>query len=279
MDFSSDVITIEVDGHVATVWLDRPEQRNAFNLAMWDDLPRAMKALGDDDTIRVVVIAARGPAFTVGIDLKELGPALVTGDIDGESEPASDAVRAKRIYEMVKRFQRTMSSPAECPKPVIAAVHGWCLGAGMDLITACDIRLSAADAVFSIRETKMAMVADVGTLQRLPSVIAPGHVAELAFTGNDIDAEHAQEIGLINAVYADADSVVKAAQELAHEIADNSPLAVQGSKGVLRAGEGRSIDEALDYVALWNAAFLRSNDLDEAVQAFIEKRPTHFTGE
>jgi enoyl-CoA hydratase len=173
-------------------------------------------------------------------------------------------------------MQHTITSVADCPKPVIAAVHGYCLGAGVDLITACDIRLASPDATFSVRETKLGMVADVGTMQRLPKVIAPGHVAELAFTGKDITADRAKEIGLINDVYTD---VYRAALNLAGEIAYNSPLAVQGAKAVLRAAENRSIAQALDYMAVWNAAFLPSNDLQEAMRAHIEKRPPDFKGE
>jgi len=270
MDYSSDVITIEQAGHIATVWLDRPDKLNAMNLPMWDDLPRAMEEVGADPDIRVVIIAGKGRAFTAGIDIQALG--TVGAAIEGGSEVA----KRQALYRQIKKMQYTMTSIADCPKPVIAAVHGYCLGAGVDLITACDIRLAAEDAIFSVRETKLGMVADVGTMQRLPKVIAPGHVAELAFTGQDITADRAKEIGLVNDVRPD---VYKAALELAEEIASNSPLAVQGAKAVLKAGENRSIEEALDYMALWNAAFLQSNDLQEAMLANLEKRPPEFKGE
>ena len=270
MDFSSDVISIEQDGHIATVWLDRPDKLNAMNLPMWDDLPRAIDLLGTDPNTRVVIIAGKGRAFTAGIDLQAL--VMVGAGIEGNSEVA----KRQALYRQVKRMQHTMTSIADCPKPVIAAIHGYCIGAGVDLITACDIRLASPDATFSVRETKLGMVADVGTMQRLPRVVAPGYVAELAFTGKDITAERAKEIGLVNDIYPD---VHQAALDLAKEIAANSPLAVQGAKAVLRAGENRSIEEALDYMAVWNAAFLQSNDLQEAMMAHLEKRPPEFTGE
>ncbi|HEY5579457.1 MAG TPA: enoyl-CoA hydratase-related protein, partial [Acidimicrobiia bacterium] len=114
--------------------------------------------------------------------------------------------------------------------------------------------------------------------QRLPGLIAAGQVAELVYTGRDIGAQRALEIGLVNAVYPDRDALLKGARDLADEIVENSPLAVQGAKAVLRAGAGRNVRDALDYVALWNAAFLKSNDLDDAVQAFMEKRQPHFRG-
>ena len=152
------------------------------------------------------------------------------------------------------------------------------IGAGVDLTTACDIRLAAADAVFSVRETRIAMVADVGTLQRLPFIIDPGKVAELVYTGRDWDAREALEIGFVSAVHEDAALVQKAALEMAGQIAANSPLAVQGSKAVLNASRKHKVQEDLDTVALWNAAFLYSDDLAEAIQAFVEKRPPDYQG-
>ncbi len=276
---ASAVFSVEIADHVATVWLDRPDKLNAFGLDAWDDLPRIMDALSEDRDVRVVVIAARGKAFTVGIDLMAFGPALMAGGVDPATAPTSDVGKRIATFEAIKRMQRTFSSIAECGKPVIAAVHGYCLGAGIDLITACDIRLATSDAVLSVRETKIAMVADVGTMQRLPKIVDPGRVAEFVYTGADFTGDEAHEMGLLNHVYADRETLHDAAMTMARQIAANSPLAVQGAKAVLRAGEGRSIDESLDYMAVWNAAFLHSNDLMEAVAAFVEKREPRFMGE
>jgi enoyl-CoA hydratase len=276
---STSPITVERRDHVAIVWLDRPDQRNAFAPEFWTSFPTVIEELGDDPGIRAIVVAAKGPAFTVGIDLKAFGPALVTGNIDPTAPPpVSPVAQRTQTRRLVKMMQHTFSSLAECPKPVIAAVNGYCIGAGVDLITACDIRYAAVDTVFSVRETRLAMVADVGTLQRLPKIIDPGSVAELAYTGRDFDAGEAASLGLITRLLPDADAVVAAAIETAEAIAANSPLAVQGTKAVLRAGDGRTIDEALDYVALWNAAFLHSSDLGEAMASFVEKRDPKFEG-
>jgi len=246
---------------------------------LWRDLPLAMAAVSDDDEVRAVVIAARGPHFSVGLDLKEMGSMLTGGGGDGAaSGRASMAARARAGRQGVLRLQDSVTAVARCPKPVIAAVHGYCIGGGVDLIAACDIRLASADALFSVREAKMAIVADLGSLQRLPAIISAGHLAELAFTGKDISAERAKEIGLVNDVVADADGVLKAARALAAEIAANSPIAVQGTKAVLAANEGRTVAEGLEYVATWNAGMLASDDLVEAVTAFMEKRPPKFTG-
>jgi enoyl-CoA hydratase len=280
--FESPVLSIERDEDVATLWLDRPEARNAMGMDLWRDLPRAMEALRDDNSVRVVVIAAKGPHFSVGLDLKAMGNLLAGsgdgGSGDGEARTASMAARARSSRLEVKRLQDSITAVAQCPKPVIAAVHGYCIGGGVDLIAACDIRLASADAIFSVREAKVAIVADLGSLQRLPAIIGAGHLAELAFTGKDITAERAKEIGLVNDVAGDAEGVLKAARALAGEIAANSPIAVQGTKAVLAANEGRTVAEGLDYVATWNSGMLASDDLVEAMTAFMEKRTPKFTG-
>jgi enoyl-CoA hydratase len=275
--FRSDVLTIDVDGHVATLWLDRPEKRNAMGPAFWNDLPLAMSSIGSDPEVRAVVVAARGPHFTVGLDLVAMAGPVGPAE-DGDGAPLSMAARARSARTEILRLQASVTSVADCRLPVIAAVHGYCIGGGVDLIAACDIRLSSADAVFSVREAKVAIVADLGSLQRLPGIIGRGHLAELAFTGKDISAARAESIGLVNQVSPDADSVLTDARALAAEIASNSPLAVQGTKAVLGAGDGRSVPEGLEYVATWNAGFLASDDLVEAMTAFMEKRPAVFNG-
>jgi enoyl-CoA hydratase len=274
--FSSDVLTIEADGPVAILWLDRPEKRNAMGPAFWSDLPRAMAAIGSDPALRVVVVAARGPHFSVGLDLVAM--AGLTGPSPGNGAPVSMAARARSARAEIQRLQASVSAVADCPLPTVAAIHGYCIGGGVDLAAACDIRLASADAVFSVRETKVAIVADLGSLQRLPHIIGKGHLAELAYTGKDITAARAQSIGLVNDVSADPEQLLVDARSLAAVIAANSPLAVQGTKAVLTAGEGRSVVEGLEFVATWNAGFLASDDLTEAMTAFMEKRPGVFTG-
>jgi enoyl-CoA hydratase len=272
MSFS--VFEIEHHEHVATLWLANPQKRNAMGPAFWTELPRAMDDLGRDPNVRAIVLAARGPHFTAGLDLSGMGG--IVGN--GAEPPASEAAKRQRTLGEIGRLQRSISSVADCPKPVIAAVHGYCLGGGIDLITACDVRLAAADAVFSIRETRIAIVADVGTLQRLPGIVGRGIAAELALTGDDFGAERAREIGLVNSVHADGAAVRDAAAAMAARVAANSPLAVQGTKQVLRYCQGKSVEDGLAYVAAWNAAFIESDDLKEAITAFFEKRPAVFSG-
>jgi len=270
-------LTIERAGAVATLWLDRPEKLNALHRPLWDAIPAAVAALDADPEVRVIVLGGRGRAFCAGIDLLDHAPSMSSGgSLSGRGD--SPVSRRRAFYDDVRRYQDTASCFANINKPVIAAVHGMCLGAGMDLITACDIRLASADATFSVRETKIAMVADVGTLQRLPRIIGDGPARELIFTGRDIDAARAREIGLVNEVLPNQAALAARASAMAQEIAANSPLAVQGAKQVLGFACRREVDANLDYVALWNSAFLHSEDLTEAMTAFMQRRTPEFRG-
>ncbi|MHB8288016.1 MAG: enoyl-CoA hydratase-related protein [Acidimicrobiales bacterium] len=273
---SKNVLRIEVNGPVSTVYLDRGEKRNAMGPEFFDQLAEAMEVLSSNPDVRCVVIAAEGTDFSVGLDLK----ALADGTLIGRevSEARSQAERAMRLHERLKVLQQSISSVSACSKPVIAAVWGNCLGSGLDLASACDIRIAAADAMFALAETRMAMVADLGSLQRLPQIIGKGHLAEIAFTGKQIPASAALGMGLVNKVCPDASSTLAAATKLAGDVALNSPLAVQGVKAIMTASDANELADGLQRVALWNAAFIESDDLAEAVAAFIEKRPPVFRG-
>ncbi|MGD2103171.1 MAG: enoyl-CoA hydratase-related protein [Acidimicrobiia bacterium] len=263
-------LEIERHGHVGLLWLNRPEKLNALSEDMWADIPMAVAGMDQDDDVRVIVLAGRGDAFTVGIDVGLLASIRPDGD--------SQAVVSRDIYTTVKRLQGTISCLADTAKPVIAAIHGYCLGAGANLISACDIRVAAADAMFSMRETRMGLVADVGALQRLPAIVGNGVTVEMALTGADYPAQWALEKGLVTAVYDDRESLMTGALDLAGTIAANSPLVTQGIKRVIQANDGRTVDQALDYMAQWNASYLMSNDLTEAMSAFAEKRDPDYTG-
>ncbi|HET7204356.1 MAG TPA: crotonase/enoyl-CoA hydratase family protein [Steroidobacteraceae bacterium] len=271
-------LAIERDDGVATLCLDRAEKLNALHRALWHSIPEAVAALDRDPDVRAIILTGKGKAFCAGIDLVDHAPGLASaGSLSGiEGSPVA---KRRQLYDDIRAYQRTASCFAETNKPVIAAVHGACLGAGVDLITACDIRLASADAVFSVRETRIAMVADIGSLQRLPRVIGDGHAREWIFTGADYDAQRALDVQLLNAVLPDRESMLARALDMARAIAANSPLAVQGAKQVLGFASRREVDANLDYVALWNAAFLHSEDLGEAMQAFLERRQPSFRGQ
>ena len=264
-------IETETNGHVATVWLNRPDKLNAMSADVWDDLPKAVSELDADESVRVIVVAGRGKAFSVGIDVGLLASIRPAG--------SSPAANSKEINRTIKRLQRTISCLAEANKPVVAAIHGYCLGAGTNLISAADVRVASADAVFSIRETKMGLVADIGALQRLPNIVGDAVTAEMALTGDDYPAEWALEAGLVSRVFEDKESLMTGAYGLAERIAANSPLVTQGIKAILRANDGRTMEQRLDYMAQWNASYLISSDLHEAMAAFLEKRDPQYKGE
>ena len=207
------------------------------------------------------------------------GGGVQAGAENGEGGALSGAEANLRQLDITRGFQRSISAIAESPVPVICAIHGHCLGGGVDIATACDIRLASSDATFSIRETKIGIVADVGTLQRLPKIVSAGHVAELAYTGKDISASRAEKIGLVNDVYDDFDSTYGAAFAMASEIAMNAPLAVRGTKFVLSQSEDLTTEQSLLLNGMWTMmTTLNSNDLREAMSAFMEKREPVFTG-
>ena len=274
MDFSSDVITIEKTGAVGTIWLDRPDKYNALSEPFWLAIPEALKSLEADTDIRSIIVAGRGKHFCVGIDLVQSG-------MGTHQRPAgeSEAVANLKQLQGTSKFQASISSLAECPLPVIAVIHGHCLGAGIDMITACDIRIAAADSNFSVRETRIGLVADVGTLQRLPKILNAGHVAELAYSAKDINAARAEKIGLVNDVYETFDAAYAEGMALATIIAANPPMAVRGTKFMLQQGETLTTEQSL----LMNGMFtmitsLKSNDLQESMHAFAERRPPVYTG-
>jgi enoyl-CoA hydratase len=259
---------------VAEVVLIGPGKGNAMGPDFWRELPLVFATLDQDEAIRAVIIRGEGQHFSYGLDL----PAMLT-------EPAFHVTGANlaaertRLHDTILRLQAAITSVAACRKPVIAAISGWCIGGGLDLISACDIRLCSADARFSLREVKVAIVADLGSLQRLPHIIGEGHTRELALTGKDIDASRAERIGLVNEVFETSDALLAAARDTARQIAANPPIVVQGVKRVLEECRDKPVADGLRYVAVWNSAFLQSHDLTEAFQSFLERRPPKFQGQ
>lgn len=265
--------TVETKDRVATVTLIGPGRGNAMGPDFWAELPVIFGELDANPEVLAVVLAGSGKHFSFGLDLVAMGPLFAPLLAD----KALAAPRTAFLNE-VRRLQAAVTAVADSRKPVIAAIQGWCIGGGVDLIAAADIRYASADAKFSVREAKVAIVADIGSLHRLPPIIGEGHLRELAFTGKDIDAARAERIGLVNDVFPDAEATLDAARATALEIAANPPLVVQGIKDVLDRERAGVVTDGLKYVSAWNAAFLPSEDLTEAIQAVFEKRPPQFKG-
>jgi enoyl-CoA hydratase len=262
--------SVERVGDVALVTMLAPSMGFEFFI----ELPQVFRELDADAGVRAIVLSGSGSNFSFGLDLKDVAPmfgALTTGE--------AGATARGLVLAQAREWQASITAVAQCRTPVISAIAGWCIGGGVDLIAATDIRLASSDAIFGIRETKMAIVADLGSLQRLVGIIGDGHLRELALTGGDIDSARAERIGLVNSVFADAASLRDAALDLAQQIATNSPLVVRGVKDVLDAERAPRVETGLRYVATWNAAFLPSKDLAEAFASFAERRPAEFGGE
>lgn len=267
-------LAVEVKDNVAQVTLLGPGKGNAMGPAFWDEMPLAFGELDADPEVRAIVLTGSGRNFSYGLDLLAMGNTLgdtMSGEVS--ARPRTD------FHTTVKRMQQSITAVADCRTPTIASIHGWCIGGGVDLISAVDIRYASADAKFSVREVKLSIVADVGSLARLPYILSDGHLRELALTGKDIDAARAERIGLVNEVLPDADAALAAAHATAAEIAANSPLVTRGIKDVLDEQRTDEVAASLRYVAAWNSAFLPSKDLKEGIAAMFEKRAAHFTGE
>ncbi|MFZ1774277.1 MAG: crotonase/enoyl-CoA hydratase family protein [Rhizobiaceae bacterium] len=256
-------------GAVALVSLNRPERANAMAKAFWREFPALLASLAEDASVRAVVVCGEGRHFTSGMDLGEFQDVAKLFAL--EPGRAAHAMRAK-----ILELQDAFTAIERVPFPVIAAVHGACIGAGIDMITACDIRLASAEAYFSVEEIHIGMAADVGTLQRLPKLIAPGAAAELAYTGRRFSAEEALRLGLVTGIHADREAVIAAALAMAQDLAQKSPLALAGIKRNLAYARDHSVADGLDYIATWNGGMLRPDDLMKAVAAKMTKQQALF---
>lgn len=262
-------IKVECSNNIAQVLLLGPGPGNAMGPEFWQEFPVAIAELSLDKNVRVIVIKGSGKHFCSGLDLAKMMPVLAkSGKMLGEER--------SELLKLIVSMQAAISSVENCTKPVIAAIHGACIGAGVDLIAACDIRICSSDARFSVREVKVAIVADLGSLQRLPHIIGEGRTRELALTGKDIQAAEAMQFGLVTHVFEDIESLNAGAQNLATEIAENPPLVVAGVKQMLNESRDQTVAVGLHKVAVWNSAFLHSAELEEAITAFMQKRQTKF---
>lgn len=263
-------LTIHLDAGVAGIELNRPDKANALEEAMWQDLRTAMRWADTAPEVRAVVLRGAGRHFCAGIDL-----AMLAG-LERRIDDPCPARSRDKLRRLILDLQDCLTAIERCAKPVLAAIDGACVGGGLDLALACDMRYCTTAARFSIKEVDIGMTADVGTLQRLPRLIGEGLARELAYTGRPVDGTEAAAIRLVNRCHADADTLYRETAALAAAIAAKSPLAVRGSKEMISYARDHTVADSLNYVATWNAAMLLSADLAEAGRAARERRPPRF---
>lgn len=259
-----------VDGPIARVTMNRPAELNTMNRAFWTELIEVFAAIDADPEVRVVIIASTGKHFTAGLDLNMAAAGLGGG-------ATTDLGRQRESFRRhAKDMQETFNVVDRCRKPVIAVIHGACIGGGVDFVTACDIRIGTENCYFTIQEVNIAIVADVGTLQRIPHLLPQGLIRELAYTARKFPAAEALGHGFLNSVHADHEAALAAADAMAKVIAAKSPLTITGIKQVLNYSRDHSIEDGLEYVAVWNAGMLLGEDLSVAVKAQRAKQEAVF---
>jgi len=268
MDYKT--LAVDLADHVATVTLNRPDRANAMEEAMWQELRAAMQWTDAAPEVRCVILRGAGRHFTSGIDLGMLA------ELGARTCDADPARGREMLRRMILDLQDCLTSIERNRKPVLAAIHGACIGGGIDLVTACDMRYCTADARFSVKEVDIGMTADVGTLQRLPRLVGDGMARELAYTGRTFDGAEALAMRLVNRTFESADALHAGTRAIAATIAAKSPLAIRGCKEMIGYARDHTVADGLNYIATWNAALLMSNDLTEAGRAAAEKRAPKF---
>ncbi len=270
MDFTYETLQVEVINKVAVVQFNRPSKANSFNETSWKEIKAFFEAAHRLPEIRAIVLSGKGKHFCGGIDLKMLL------QLDAANRVNCEGRTRENMRNTVLFLQSCLTAINKCCKPVLAAIHGGCIGAGVDLITACDMRYCTSDAYFTIKEIDMGLVADLGTLQRLPKLIGQGITRELAFTGRKMSSQEAKNHGLVNRVFKEKVLMQGAVMQIAMQIADKSPLVVRGTKEMLNYAQDHSVQDGLNYVATWNAGMIISNDLQKSMMAAMKKEKAVF---
>ena len=254
--------------------LDKGEDLNKMTMNFWYELPKILDEIDKDASLRVLILSSTGKHFCAGMDLKNFG--TLGNDAEKKTNVPDKARIGESLYRVAKELQDMLSKLEKLRIPVLAGIQGGCIGGGLDLVTAADMRFASKDAFFCIQEVNIGMAADIGTLQRLPRVIPEGKVRELAYTGRRMPAEEALEAGLVNKVYENHEEMVSGLREMAAVIASKSPLAVYGTKAILNFSRDHTIAEGLEYNALWSGAMLPQEDMAEAMMSNLEKRNPEF---
>ena len=261
---------VEVTAKVAHVTMSRPDEYNSMVREFWTELPAIARELDAHGDVRAMVLSSTGKHFTAGMDL-----GVFSGDALGGGDAEVGRVRA-RLRQTALMLQDTFTALEKTRFPVLVAVQGGCIGGGVDLVSAADMRYASADAWFVIQEINIGMTADVGTLQRLPKLIPEGVARELAYTGRRMPAARAADVGLVNEVFATPDELIAGTLEIAGEIAAKSPLAVWGTKQTLTYARDHTVADGLEYIATWQTGMFQPADMMEAFAAKAEKRDADY---
>ena len=263
--------SLTIANAIAHIVLNRPDAFNAMNRTFWNELPALVNDISDNSKARAIVISSTGKHFTSGMDVSVFsdGEGVMGAEIDRYA-------RAEAFRQFVLHLQESFSCLERARMPVIAAIQGGCIGGGVDMTSACDIRYCTEDAFFQIAEINIAMTADVGTFPRLCKLIPDGWVRELAYAGRRLPAAKAKEIGLVNEVFATHEAMMAHVMALAGEIAEKSPLAVTGSKQMIKYARDHSTSDALDYIATWQAGMFSPEHIAEAFAAKAQQRAGAF---
>ena len=264
---------VDISDHVANLVLSRPDELSTMSRDFWVELGDVLEEINKNSEVRVVVMSSTGKHFCAGMDLSAFSNGV--DNIPDEKKPDHARI-GEAVYRVAKELQGYITSLEKIRVPVIAAIHGGCIGGAVDLVTACDIRLASKDAFFCIQEINIGMAADVGTLQRLPKIIPDSKMREMAYTGRRMYADEAKETGLVSDTYESQEEMLAAANELAKVIASKSPVAIYGLKAVMNYSRDHSVSEGLEYNALWSGAMLSQKDMTEAITANMEKRDASF---
>lgn len=265
-----ETLKLSIQNHIAHLIINRPDKANALNQKAWDEILQIFTELDENPEVRVIVLeGGDSKHFCAGIDLSLL--MSVT-----QSQTSCDARRREKIRKDILSLQAPINAIENCSKPVLVAIHGGCIGGGVDLVCACDMRYCTEDAFFTIKEIDMGMVADLGTLQRLPKLIGDGLVREMAYTGRNVEGKEAEKIGIVNRTFTDKETMLAEVMKLATTIAQKSPVAIRGTKHILLHSRDNSVADGLNYMATWNAGMLLSADLQEAFEAKMTKREPKF---
>ncbi len=262
---------VSIEQGIAHIQLSRPESLNSMIPEFWTELPEIVRTLDEEGSARAIVLSSTGRHFTAGMDLSVFTSSSLAGDAAAEI-----GRRRANLRREVRHLQETFSCLDRARMPVLAAIQGGCIGGGVDMISACDIRYCTRDAFFCIQEINIGMTADVGTFPRLPHLIPQGMVRELAYTGRRLPAERALQIGLVNAVYDTQEEMLSCVLDTACEIAARSPLAVWGSKEMINYARDHSIEDGLDYIATWQTGMFQPGDMMESFAAKQEKREPRY---